>query len=333
MGAQTTFGYSADLEQNDGGELMRLVPLISQSGFTRIWVSDHFHPWFHRNAHTGFAWSWIPEALVSSESVSVGTGVTAPIYRYHPAVIAQAAAYLSNRFAGRFFLGVGTGESMNEAPLGLRWGGYDERADRLCEAIRIMRALWNEDFVNFDGEYYKLSNANVYTKPRKQPPVFVAANGPKTAHLAGQLGDGLITFEAPDSFYRMKLFPSFEKGASEAGKKPETLDKIIQLIVSFDENFHNAVEGCRIWAGALIGGAINMKDPRELDEIGKSVTEEQLLHAFLVCSSPSDLLTRFERFIDIGFNHIVVLNSSPDKEKLLSIMKNHIIPKLQSRAR
>lgn len=333
MNTQITFGYSADLEQNDGGELMKLVPLISQSGFSRIWVSDHFHPWFHRNAHTGFAWSWIPEALVSSESISIGTGVTAPLYRYHPAVIAQAAAYLSNRFTSRFFLGVGTGESMNESPLGLRWGGYEERADRLREAIGIIRALWSEDFVNFDGEYYRLSNANVYTKPLSPPPVFVAANGPKTAHLAGQFGEGLITFEASDSFYRTKLFPSFEKGAREAGKKPETLDKIIQLIVSFDENIHNAVEACRIWAGVLTDGAIQMTDPRQLDEAGRSVTEEQLSHAFVACSSPSDLLKRFQRFIDVGFNHIVILNSSPDKEKLLSIMQNYIIPKLQTQAR
>ncbi len=328
--ARRTFGYSADLEQRDAGELLDILPEVEAAGFTKVWTSDHFHPWFNKGARTGFAWSWIPEALRSTRRLQVGTGVTSTLGRYHPGVIAQASAYIARRFPGRFFLGLGTGEAMNEVPLGFDWEDYGGRASRLAESIHVIRRLWQDDFVTFRGEHFKLQEANIYSKPRPLPMVYLAANGPRSASMSGELADGMITFEAEDGYYTEVLFPPFEKGRAKAKKRGSGM-KAVQLIISYDRDPSKALHACRRWAGALAPSAATIHDPRKLDALGRKVRRDVLNASFVISSSPQEVVNRLRRYFEVGFDHIVLLDSSPDKRALPGMMKDSVIPQLTGR--
>jgi coenzyme F420-dependent glucose-6-phosphate dehydrogenase len=190
-------GYLAPMEQYQPLPMLQYTMAAEKAGFDSIWVSDHFHPWFHNNAAGGFAWVWMAAAAERTNSVEIGTAVTCPILRYNPAIVAQAFATLACMYPNRIFLGLGTGEAMNEVPVGCEWPKFAERVERLEESIRIMKLLWNENFVTFNGKYYKLRKANLYTKPKSPPPIFVASTGARVAEIAGRHADGLLTVPLP----------------------------------------------------------------------------------------------------------------------------------------
>ncbi len=240
--------------------------------------------------------------------------------RYHPGIVAQASAYIARMYPGRFFLGLGTGEAMNEEPLGFPWTGYRERAYRLSESIRIIRRLWESDFVNFRGKHFRLNGANIYSKPNPMPEIFVAANGPKSAALAGRCADGMITFEAEDAYYRQMLFPALVKGEARARRLKPGM-KAVQLVVSYDKNRERALQSCRRWAGALTTAAMGIRDPRKLDRLGRRVNDQAIAKSFVVCSSAEEMADRVGRYFDIGFDHVVLLDSSPDPRGLLDLIK------------
>ncbi|MEM2111829.1 MAG: TIGR03557 family F420-dependent LLM class oxidoreductase, partial [Candidatus Bathyarchaeia archaeon] len=185
-------GYKIAFEQYQPDALLQHAILAEQYGFESLWASDHFHPWGHTGAGGGFAWTWIASAAERTKKMEIGTSVTAPILRYHPALVAQAFATLSFMYSNRIFLGLGTGEALNESPLGYTWPSPSQRVEMLEEAIIMIKKLWNEEFVSFKGKYYRLKKANLYTKPDKPPKIYVAAGGPRVAELAGRMADGII---------------------------------------------------------------------------------------------------------------------------------------------
>jgi coenzyme F420-dependent glucose-6-phosphate dehydrogenase len=207
-------GYYSDLNQRTPRQALEYAVMAEKEGFDSVCTCDHFHPWVHTGASGGFAWVWLGSLGERTNRVMMGTGLTAPTIRYNPAIVAQAFATLSDLYPSRVFIALGTGEAMNELPLGFDWPSHRERAQRLEEAIKIMRLLWTKEFVDFKGHYYRLSKANLYTKPPTSIPIYVAANGPKVAELAGRLGDGFLTLPFPDSHYKDVLFPAVDRGAN-----------------------------------------------------------------------------------------------------------------------
>jgi len=272
-------------------------------------------------------------ALERIKKIPFGTAVTAPILRYHPALIAQAFATMQVIHGQRVILGLGTGEALNEIPLGFSWPPLRERRARLIEALTIIRRLWTEEFVNFEGEYYNLRNANLYVKANI--PIYLAGFGPKMARLAGKRADGFITVIKPLDYTKNVLFPAIDEGARSSGRTPDEIFKVIELDVSYDEDYDKALSAARMLAPTLVPDVFNkpVGDPRELEALGKEVTDKELAEAYLVGASPEDQIRRIEDAFETGFDHVYMWSVSPDEEKFIKMYEKRILPYFQNRQR
>lgn len=325
------FGLFAAHEQYDPKSLLDHVLLAENYGFDTIWTSDHFHPWAHSNAHCGFSWVWIASALEKTKKLKIGTGVTAPILRYHPAIIAQAFATLEFLYPNRVFLGLGTGEPMNETPLGYKWPNYKERYERLEEAVKIIKMLWEKEFVSFKGKYFTLRKANLYTKPRTKIPIYIAACGPTTAYLAGKYANGFLTLPAAKEKCK-ELFLAIEKGAKDSNRDPSSIEKVIEMEISYDKDFNKALKAARFWSGVLFADLFNLAnvhDPREIEKYGKMANDEALKNVWFITSSIDEIISEVEKYIKLGFTHIQFLSSSPSQENFIKTIGEKVIPYLK----
>ncbi|MBS7654058.1 MAG: TIGR03557 family F420-dependent LLM class oxidoreductase [Candidatus Bathyarchaeia archaeon] len=330
-----TFGFYAAQEQYDPNELLHFTIKAEKLGFDTIWTSDHFHPWAHTNAKSSFAWVWLAAAAERTKKVSLGS-VTAPLLRYHPGVVAQAFATLDFMHPGRIFLCLGTGESMNEAPLGLRWPPYKERLNRLEESIIIIRRLWKESFVDFDGKHYCLRKANLYTKPKSKIPLYVAANGSSAAYIAGKYADGLLTSgRVFDEKFSSEIFPALVKGAKDAGRNPEGIKKIVHIITSYDEDFERAVEGCKFWNATMIPGIFEAEvyDPRDLELKAKSIGREDIVKRRFIITSEEEAIKKIELYLKFGVNEVEFLSTSPDQNKFIEFFGKKVFPYFRDQKR
>lgn len=321
-----TLGYKTCHEQYQPDKLLAHAVLADKNGFDTLWTSDHFHPWAHTGAAAGFAWTWIASAAERTRNVKIGTSVTAPILRYHPAIVAQAFATLAYMYPDRIFLGLGAGEALNESPLGYAWPAASQRVEMLEEAMIAIRRLWDGDFVNFEGKYYKLRNAKLYTKPDRPIKVYVAAGGPRTAELAGRLADGLLL--TPNLGQADRLFNAFENGAKRAGRDPGSLEKVVEILVSYDEDYGKALKACRFWTGAMLPVfyKCDISDPREIEENGRLVGDEAIESRWIVASTAEEHVKRIERYVKAGFNHLFFVSSSPDEAKFLKFYGEKVLP-------
>ena len=320
-------GYKTCHEQYQPDRLLSFATLADKYGFETLWTSDHFHPWAHTGAAGGFAWTWIASAAERTLNFRIGTSVTAPILRYHPAIVAQAFATLAYMYPNRIFLGLGAGEALNESPLGYTWPTPKQRVEMLEEAIIIIKKLWNEKFVTFKGKYYKLKKANLYTKPDKPIKIYIATAGPKVAELAGKYTDGLLL----DSIEHTNLFEVFEKSAKDAGKDPSSLEKVAEVMVSYDEDYNAALKSCRFWAGSVLPFFFkyDVSDPREIEANGKLVGDEAIEKAWIVATTAEEHIKRIENYIKAGFNHLYFCSSSPDELKFIKFYGEKILPYLR----
>jgi len=324
-------GYYAAHEQYNPNRLLEHAVLAEKHGFDAIWCSDHFHPWVHTNAQCGFAWMWLAVAAERTGRVKVGPCVVAPILRYHPAIVAQAFATLAVMYPKRVFLALGTGEALNEMPIGYDWPSYKERRERLEEAIKVIKFLWARSFVNFKGKYYRLRKANLYTKPREPIPLYVAASGPKTAELAGMYADGFLTLPFPPEHYRKVLFPAVERGAKAAGRDPASVAKLLELCVSYDENYDKALDACKFWRATCIPVFFKygIFDPREIEESGNLVGKEGLETQWFIATTPYAHIKKIEEYIKLGFTNIHIQSSSPDEKKFIKMYGEKVLPYLK----
>jgi len=313
------FGYRAVTEQYPPDQLLDFAVRAEASGFDFICVSDHFHPWFHSKGQAAFAWVWIAAAAERTRKVDIGTGVTTPLFRYSPGIVAQAFATLGKMYPGRIYLGLGTGEAMNEIPLGYPWPNYEERIERFEEAVKVIKMLWEEDFVTFRGKYYSLERANLYTKPSKPIPLHIAASGPRAAAVAGKYADGFYTPPADFDYYRTVLFPALEKGAKEAGRSADELVKMTEITLSYDEDYDTAVESMRIWAATVIPNMVSkpIYDPREIEDLGRKVDLKKMKKYLLVCTDLEEIVAKIEDYLDVGFNLIQIHSSSPKETEFI----------------
>ncbi len=324
-------GYWAAQEQHSPTELLRLLVKAEKAGFRRCITSDHFHPWFHTGAGSSSTLIWLPAALERTTSMVIGTGVSAPTYRYHPAILAQAFATLDLLHPGRVTMGVATGEAMNEVPLGYDWPPYDERLERLEEAIRVMRLLWTEDFASFQGKHYRLVDANLYVRPREGVPIYVAASGAKAAELAGRLGDGLLTVPQEGPRLTEVILPSMRSGAEQGGRDPGDLNLLIEFKFSYSEDYDMALESIRRWGATEIPGIFGRQvyDPRVLEEMALAVEPERLLKTWKVVTDLEDLIRPIEEYARLGFKEVYLHSSSPDEDFVLNGLRRSLLPYLR----
>ncbi len=327
-----TFGYRCVEERFPPSRLLDQVVLAEKQGFEFICISDHFHPWFHAGGCAGHAWIWMGAAGARTHRIRLGTGVTTCIYRYNPAIIAQAFATLGEMFPGRIYVGIGTGEAMNEVPpTGKPWPRYKERLARTMEGIQLMRALWEGDFIDFEGQYFQVTGAKLYTKSPMKIPIYFAASAPTSARMAGRLGDAFMTGGGRLERAPM-LFAAFEEGVKASGRLMEDLPKMVELKIAYDEDFDTALASLAIWRPPQQESQrridpLAIADPRELDALREGVDPHVMRSS--VYTSMDALISMIEECVDVGFTEIQVGSCSPDEEAFIAEFGRKALPYLQ----
>jgi coenzyme F420-dependent glucose-6-phosphate dehydrogenase len=262
-------------------------------------------------------------------TIKLGTAVTAPILRYNPAIIAQAFATLGYLYPNRIILGIGTGEALNEVPAGGGWPSFNERLSRLEEAIKIIRLLWKGEFVSFRGKYYQLKGAKLYTLSKGDIPIYMAASGRRAAYLAGRLGTGLISLAGLGlEWLRDSIIPSYRRGLAESEVEQKREDLVCEVIASYDEDESKALLNCRPFSATLLPLIFraNVSDPREIEMYGYMVSEELIRERWLVSSRAEEHIDRLAKIIELGFNHVEIVDISPDHRSFIKFYKEKILP-------
>ena len=324
-------GYKASAEQFGPRPLLDYAIAAEANGFDSVFVSDHFQPWRHSDGHAPFAFAWLAAAGERTKRVVLGTSVVTPTFRYHPAVVAQAFGTLGLLYPDRMVLGVGTGEHLNEGALGIQWPDNKERFARLREAVGLIKKLWTEQLVNFDGEYYHTRNATIYDRPDQPVPIYVGAGGPQVAKYAGRAADGLICTSGKGmELYSEQLLPSFAAGASEAGRNPDSLDRMIEVKVSYDTDRSRAMEDTKIWAALALPAEAKagVDDPREMERLAHGV-EDVAHRRWLVSNDPDEHLEQLRPYVDLGFNHLVFHAPGNDQARFLDLYGSQMLPRIR----
>jgi len=324
-------GYKASAEQFSSRELLNFAVAAEKSGFVSVFISDHFQPWRHSDGHAPFAFSWLAAAGESTSRVLLGTSVNTPTFRYHPALVAQAFGTLGEMFPERMVLGVGTGEHLNEGALGIAWPDNKERFARLREAVRLIRLLWTEQSVTFDGDYYHTRNATIYDRPQKPVPIYVGAGGPQVAKYAGRAGDGLICTSGKGmELYSEQLLPSFRDGAKESGRDAAGLDKMIEVKVSYDADRTRAMEDTKIWAALALPAEAKagVDDPREMERLARTV-EDVAHRRWLVSDNPDEHIEQLRPYLELGFNHLVFHSPGDGQARFLELYGEQVLPRIR----
>ena len=328
-------GYKASAEQFAARQLLDFAVAAEARGFDSVVVSDHFQPWRHTDGHAPFSFAWLAALGERTTRVTLGTSVVTPTFRYNPAIVAQAMATLASLNPGRVMLGVGTGESMNEVPvLGIEWPDFKERFGRLKEAIEIMRKLWTEERVTFDGDYFHTRNATVYDRPERPIPLYVAASGGSAARLAGRVADGLIcTSGKGAALYTDTLLPALSEAATKAKRDPASLERMIEVKVSFDTDRQRALEDTRHWAALALPAEdkVGVEDPLEMERRSAALPLEKAASRWLVSSDPDEHVDQIAQYVGYGFTHLVFHAPGPDQLRFLDLYGREIMPRLRKR--
>jgi coenzyme F420-dependent glucose-6-phosphate dehydrogenase len=328
------FGYKASAEQFPPGELLRYSVLAEEVGFDSVFVSDHLQPWRHDGGHAPAALPWLGALGARTDRVVIGTSVLTPTFRYHPAVVAQAFATLGCLYPDRVVLGVGSGESMNEAPLGVEWPEPKERFARLREAVELIRLLWTGERVDYAGSYYRVDKATIYDRPDTPVPLYIAGAGPAAARLAGRRADGFITTSGKDpALYTDTLLPAVGEGAQKAGREIADVDLQIEVKVSFDTDPHQALHDTHFWGALALTPEekTGVDDPIEMQRRADALPVERSASRFIVGSDPDEHVEAVLRYVDLGFQHLIFHAPGPDQERFLRFYGAQILPRLHER--
>jgi coenzyme F420-dependent glucose-6-phosphate dehydrogenase len=324
-------GYKASAEQFGPRKLLDFAISAEEHGFDSVFVSDHFQPWRHSDGHAPFAFAWLAAAGERTRRVLLGTSVVTPTFRYHPAIVAQALGTLGVLHPQRMILGVGTGEHLNEGALGIPWPDNRERFARLREAVKLIRLLWTDHSVTFDGEYYHTRNATIYDRPEEPVAIYIGAGGPQVAKYAGRAGDGLICTSGKGmELYSEQLLPSFAEGAAESGRNGDDLDKMIEVKVSYDTDRSRALEDTKIWAALALPAEAKagVDDPREMERLARGV-EDVAHRRWLVASDPDEHLEQLRPYVELGFNHLVFHAPGEDQGRFLELYSSQLLPRIR----
>lgn len=328
-------GWKASAEQFGPRELLTYAAHAEAVGLDSVFISDHFQPWRHREGHAPFAMSWLAAAGERTERVRLGTSVMTPTFRYNPAIVAQAFGTLGSLNPGRVVLGIGTGEALNEVAVGAAgspWPPFKERFARLREAVTLIRRLWTEERVTFEGDYYRTHDATVYDRPEQPVPIYVAAGGPLVARYAGRAGDGFIcTSGKGRGLYEDKLLPAVDEGLEKSARTRGDIDRMIEIKLSYDRDAGVALHNCRFW-GALSLTAEQKQgvhDPVEMERLADELTHEQIATRWIVTSDPEEAVAEIKHYIDWGFNHLVIHAPGDDQTRFLDQFSADVLPGLR----
>jgi len=319
----TAIGYALSSEEHTATDLVRHARRAEEAGFSFAVISDHYHPWIDRQGQSPFVWGVLGAIAEATERLRVGTGVTCPTVRIHPAIIAQASATAAALMPGRFFLGLGTGERLNEHILGAPWPEYEVRAEMLAEAVEVIRELWKGAVTSHRGRHYTVDSARIYTLPDPLPPIYMAAGGPRAAQEAARLGDGLIS-TAPDK----ELVDGY---GTAGGTGPRIGQVTICWARTEAEARRTALEW---WPTVALHGEVSQElaSPAHFEELAKSVTEDQV--AELVPCGP-DVERHVEKitgYLDAGFDQVYVHQVGPDQAGFIKFAEGELLPALRPEA-
>jgi coenzyme F420-dependent glucose-6-phosphate dehydrogenase len=324
-------GWKAGPEEYPPVDLMEYAITAEEAGFESIDVSDHFAPWSEAG-QACFTWTWLGAVAVRTKSIRLGPGVTCPILRYHPAIIAQAAATLSHFAPRRTYLAVGTGEALNEYAATGRWPGYDQRQDMLREAIDLIRELWKGHEVTFEGEYYQTQKARLYTPPVDDIPIYVSSLSPDSAKFAGEHGDGIITVGGKKPELYQEMLKNFETGAEEAKRDPAQMPRLIELSVIYGDDLQSGIQAMKkYWAGTFIPALFDQKiyTPKMSAQNGEVVGEETIRQAGCVSSDPDDHVRFASQYLELGFDQLYFHTAGPGQEQFLRDYGKDVLPRLR----
>jgi coenzyme F420-dependent glucose-6-phosphate dehydrogenase len=325
-------GYKASAEQFGPAELLRYGVLAEEHGFDSVFVSDHLQPWRHDGGHAPAALPWLGALGAATSRVVIGTSVLTPSFRYHPAVVAQAFATLGDLFPGRVVLGVGSGEAMNEKPLGIEWPEQSERFQRLKEAVDLIQTLWREDRVDYDGTYYRTERATIYDKPERPVPIYIAGAGPAATRLAGRIADGWITTSGKGrELYVDTLIPALDEGLEKAGRDEDAVERLLEIKVSFDHDRERAMANTHFWGALALKPEekTGVEDPVEMQRLADALPVERTASRFIVSDDVDEHVERIREYLAMGFTHLVFHAPGPDQERFLRLYGEEILPALR----
>jgi coenzyme F420-dependent glucose-6-phosphate dehydrogenase len=318
-------GYALSSEEHPPNDLVRFAAAAEEHGFPFALISDHFHPWIDRQGHSPFVWSVLGAIAERTERLRIGTGVTAPILRVHPAILAQAAATVAAMMPGRFFLGVGTGENLNEHILGDKWPPAGVRRAMLREAIEVIRELWEGGMKSHRGKHYTVENARIYTLPEEAPPIYVSAAGKKAAELAGEIGDGMIgtspNAEPVETF----------RASGGAGKPTYGM-----MHVCYHEDEQKAKRiAHEIWPNSALTGELGQELPlpRHFEQAAEMVSADDVAQTLTVGPDPQKHLDAIRSYLDAGYEHVYVHQVGPDQLPFMEFYTGSVLPKVAPVAR
>ena len=315
---QLGVGFSS--EELGPNEIVRAAALAEEVGFTTAWVSDHYHPWIDAQGQSPFVWSVLGGIANATERIRIGTGVTCPIMRIHPAVLAQAAATTQCMCEGRFWFGVGTGEALNEHIVALKWPEADVRLAMLEEAVEIMRELWRGRNTSHYGRYFSVENARIYTRPETPPPIYVSAFGPKAAEVAARIGDGLVS-TSPDR----ELLGEYD---AHGGRGP----KLAQLKVAWAGSVDKAQDlAFERWPTSGLSGELSQElpSPKHFEQAASVLHKEDVVGTFPCGPDPKAHIEAIRQYEDAGYDEIYITQIGPEQEGFLRFYEKEILPELQ----
>ena len=313
-------GYALSSEEHDAPTLVRLAQQAEEHGFEFAMISDHFHPWTHKQGHSPFVWSVIGAIANATESLKLGTGVTCPLIRTHPAVIAQASATAAELMPDRFWLGLGTGEKLNEHITGDRWPPPDVRLDMLEEAVEVIRQLWSGDTINHHGRFYDVEGARLYpTVP--SPPILLAASGTSTAKRAGKIAEGLVS-TSPDR-------DVLEAFTSEASSSDAVTMGQVTVCYSDSEDDARKIAH-EWWPNAAITGQLGQELPMpdHFEQAAEMVTEDDVAKAVVCGPDPEAHVSAMREFVDAGYDHVYVHQVGPHQDEFFTFYEREVLPQL-----
>ena len=328
-------GYKASAEQFAPSKLLDFSCLAEEVGFDFVFISDHFQPWKHTNGHAPSSIAWLGALGARTRRVIIGTSVMTPTFRYHPSVVAQAFATLGVMFPDRVVLGLGSGESLNDVPaIGIKWPAFKDGTARLREAIALMRTLWTQERVTFEGQYYRTEKATIYDRPETPVPIYVAASGPTVAKMAGEIADGYIctSGKAPELY---TADAAAECGGRARGRRAgiPSIDRMIEMKVSFDTDRQRALEDTRHWAALALSPEekVSVEDPVEIERLADALPVERTAKRWIVSTDPDEHVERIGAYVGLGFRDLVFHAPGPDQKRFLHLYGEQVLPRLRSR--
>jgi coenzyme F420-dependent glucose-6-phosphate dehydrogenase len=329
-------GYKASAEQFGPTELLNFAILAEEVGLDSVWISDHFQPFRHNGGHAPFSLGWLGALGARTSNIILGTSVLTPTFRYHPSIVAHAFATLGSMFPGRIILGIGTGESLNEVPAsGMHWPEQKERTARFREAIRLIRALWSQERLSFDGQFYKTENATIYDLPSTPVPIYIAGAGPFMAKLAGLEGDGFICTSGKKwDLYTETLLPNLRNGLQTSNRvDAQDYGRTIEMKVSFDKDRSQALADTRFWAALALTAEekMNVEDPAKMEVMADGLSLERAASRWIVTNDAEELVEKIGAYIRLGFNHLIFHAPGADQVRFLRLFAREVVPKLRTR--